>query len=128
MELFKDFEQLVTGVAFLRRQTKRIIRNHGEEGIETKTGARLSFKTRTKAGGRGLSARKVILDEAFALRAMHMGALLPTLSAQPDPQVLYGSAAGMFDSDVLQDLRDRGRAGEAADPKLAYMAWCAPGP
>jgi hypothetical protein len=128
MELFKDFEQLVTGVDFLRRQTKRIIRNHGEEGIETMTGARLSFKTRTKGGGRGLSARKVILDEAFALRAMHMGALLPTLSAQPDPQVIYGSAAGMADSDVLRDLRDRGRAGDKADPRLAYVEYCAPDP
>lgn len=128
MELFKDMENLVTGSDMLRRQTKRIIRNHGEEGIETTTGARLSFKTRTKGGGRGLSARKVILDEAYALRAMHMGALLPTLSAQPDPQVLYGSAAGMADSDVLRDLRDRGRAGEKSDPRLAYLEWCAPDP
>jgi hypothetical protein len=128
MEIFRDIDQLVTGVDLLRRQTKRIIRNHGEEGIETATGGRLMIKTRTKGGGRGLSARKVILDEAYALRAMHMGALLPTLSAQPDPQVMYGSAAGMADSDVLRDLRDRGRADVSADPRLAYLEWCAPDP
>jgi hypothetical protein len=57
---------------------------------------------------------------------MHMGALLPTLSATPDPQVLYGSSAGLADSSVLRDLRDRGRPG--GDPRLSYYEWCAPPP
>jgi hypothetical protein len=66
------------------------------------------------------------LDEAFALQPMHMGALLPTLSAQPDPQVLYGSSAGLAESEVLRGVRDRGRAGK--DARLAYFEWCAPSP
>jgi len=124
MEIFRDMEELVTGSDFLRRRVHKIIRNHGEEAIETTTGARLLFKTRTKGGGRGLSGRKVILDEGFALRPMHMGALLPTLSAQPDPQVVYGSSAGMAESDVLRGIRDRGRAG--GEPRLGYVEYCAP--
>ncbi len=126
MEMFRDMVELVSGADFLRRQVRRIVRNHGEESIETMTGARLLFKTRTKGGGRGLSGRKVILDEGMFLHDMHMGALLPTLSAQPDPQVVYGSSAGMADSDVLRGIRERGRAG--GEERLGYIEYCAPDP
>jgi hypothetical protein len=125
-EAFRDLDELVTGSDVLRRRVKAIYRGNGDEAIELTTGARLIFKTRTKGGGRGLSGRKVILDEAFALQPMHMGALLPTLSAQPDPQVLYGSSAGLAESAVLRGVRDRGRAGK--DARLAYFEWCAPPP
>jgi hypothetical protein len=125
-EAFRDMDELITGSDHLRRRVKQIYKSKGDESIELLSGARLIFKTRTLTGGRGLSGRKVILDEAFALRATHMGALLPTLSAQPDPQVLYGSSAGQPESAVLRGVRDRGRAG--ADLRLAYLEWCAPPP
>lgn len=124
-EAFRDLEELVTGSDYLRAEVKNIYRGNGDESIELLSGSRLIFKTRTKAGGRGLSGAKVILDEGFALRPMHMGALLPTLSAQPDPQVLYGSSAGLAESDVLRGVRDRGRAG---GPRVAYLEWCADPP
>jgi hypothetical protein len=125
-EAFRDLDELITGSDMLRRRVKHIYQGSGAEAIELLSGARLIFKTRTKSGGRGLSGRKVILDEGFALQAMHMGALLPTLSAQPDPQVLYGSSAGLAESAVLRGVRDRGRAG--ADARLAYLEWCSPPP
>jgi hypothetical protein len=125
-EAFRDLEELIGGCDWTRREVKNIYRGNGDESIELRSGARLIFKTRTKGGGRGLSGRKVILDEGFALRPMHMGALLPTLSAQPDPQVLYGSSAGLADSDVLRGVRDRGRPG--TDPRLAWIEFCAPPP
>lgn len=99
-----------------------IHRGNGDESIELASGQRIMFKARTKGGGRGLTGDKVILDEAFALQAAHMGSLLPTLSARPDPQVVYGSSAGLADSDVLREIRDRGRSG--VDPSLAYVEWC----
>lgn len=125
-EAFRDLDELITGSDYLRRRVKHIYRGNGDEAIELLTGARLIFKTRTKGGGRGLSGRKVILDEAMFLRRMHMGALLPALSAQPDPQVLYGGSAGLADSDVWRGVRARGRAG--GEPRLAYFDWCAPPP
>lgn len=125
-EDFQDLEQLVTGSDILRKRVKRIHRTNGDEAIELITGARMVFRTRTKGGGRGLSGRKVGLDEGFALKPEHMGALLPLVSAQPDPQVLYGSSAGLPESAVLRGVRDRGRAGD--DPRLAYLEWCAPPP
>jgi len=125
-EAFRDLDTLITGSDVLRRRVKHIYRGNGDEAIELVDDRRLIFKARTKGGGRGLSGDKVILDEAFALQPMHMGALLPTLSARPDPQVLYGSSAGMAESVVLRGVRDRGRAG--ADARLAYVEWCAPPP
>lgn len=126
MEAFRLAIQIVEQSSYLRGLTRKIIRNHGEEAIENKWGGRLIFKTRTKGGGRGLSGSKVILDEGMFLQAQHMGSLLPTLSAQPNPQVLYGSSAGLAQSEVLRDVRDRGRAG--GDPRLGWLEWCAPPP
>lgn len=123
-EAFRDMEQLIEGSSFLSKRVKKIHRANGDEAIELRTGARLKFRARTKAGGRGLSGDKVVLDEAFALQPDHMGALLPTLSVRPDPQVVYGSSAGVAHSDVLRGIRDRGRAGTS--PRLAYCEWCAP--
>lgn len=125
-EAFRDLDTLITGSDVLRKRVKAIYRGNGDEAIELVDDRRLIFKARTKGGGRGLSGDKVILDEAFALQSMHMGALLPTLSARPDPQVLYGSSAGLAESAVLRGVRDRGRAG--ADARLAYMEWCSAPP
>jgi hypothetical protein len=126
-EAFLDLENLITGAPALKAQlatgpSEGIHRGNGEESIELATGQRVMFKARTNGGGRGLSGDKVILDEAFALKPSHMGSLLPTLSARPDPQVVYGSSAGLSESGVLRGIRDRGRPG--GDPSLAYLEWC----
>jgi len=122
-EAFRDLSALVTNCDMLRKRVKRIYAGNGDESIELLNGQRLIFRARTKRGGRGLSGSKVFLDEAFALKPEHMGALVPTLSVQPDPQVIYGSSAGLVDSDVLREIRDRGRVGGSS---LAYIEWCAP--
>lgn len=99
--------------------------NNNDRRLELRTGQHIKFKARTQSGGRGLSAPKVILDEAFALKASHVGSLLPTMLAQGGAgQVLYASSAGKSDSRVLRDVRDRGRAG--ASPRLGYVEWLAP--
>lgn len=120
-ESFRDLCELVEGTDALASRVK-ITRGNGDEGIETHDGrCRIKFKARTKTGGRGLSGDKIILDEAFALQPEHMGALLPTLSARPDPQIIYASSAGLEQSAVLRAIRDRGRKG--SDPRLAYVEW-----
>lgn len=122
-EAFRDLCELIESAPFLDRQVKHIHRGNGDEAIELLSGSRIKFKARTKSGGRGLSGEDVVLDEAFALQPTHMGALLPTLSAQPDPQVWYGSSAGLADSEVLRGIRDRGRPGSSS---MVYVEWCAP--
>lgn len=108
----------------LRKRVARIRTSHGEEGIELKTGARLRFVARSTGSGRGFSGDTVILDEAYNLASEGMAALLPTLSARPNPQIWYTSSAGMSTSDQLRRVRERGLAGESK--RLAYFEWSAP--
>lgn len=121
-ESHRDLAELIEGSDYLMKRVKSIPRGNGDEGVELRSGQRVKFKARTRVGGRGLSGDKVVLDEAFALQPEHMGSLLPTLSVRPDPQVVYGSSAGLTTSAVLRSVRDRGRAG--ADDRLAYLEWC----
>lgn len=96
----------------------------GDEGFDFHNGSRIIFVARSAASGRGLSGDVVVLDEALFLTAAMMGALFPMLSARPNPMIIYASSAGFATSEVLRDVRDRGRAG--SDPSLAYVEWCAP--
>lgn len=122
LEAFRWFVSVIESKDWLLARVRSITRANGKELIELHNGCRLVFRARTKSGGRGLTGNVVVLDEAFALTADIMGSLLPTLSAVPNPQVLYGSSAGRAESDVLRSVRDRGRSG--VDESLAYIEWC----
>lgn len=123
-EAFRDMEVLITSCPDLEREIKQIHYGNGEESIELTGDRRLKFKARTKSGGRGLTGDKIVLDEAMYLRATHMGALVPTLRAVKDPQLVLAGSAGMIDSDVWRGYRDNGRAG--GDPTLGWLEYCDP--
>jgi hypothetical protein len=123
-EAHRDLAALIDGSDELRPRLKAVNFGNGNEKIELLTGQRILFKARTKTGGRGLSGDRVVLDEAFHLHSDHMGALMPTLSVRPDPQLVYGSSAPLAHSDVLRALMKRGRAGTSK--RLAYAEWSAP--
>ncbi|MBF6557027.1 MAG: terminase [Acidimicrobiales bacterium] len=129
LEHFSRLDAIIDGTPEFKRRVKRVSRSHGDEGIELKSGQRIRFRTRTKGGGRGFSADLVVFDEAMFLQEAALGALLPTLSARPNPQVIYaGSAVDQMvhaDGVVLARLRERGIAGD--DPSLAYFEWSIPG-
>lgn len=125
---FNDLSAICLGSPVLRKRLEHdrshgIHGSKGAESIKLANGNELRFRARTKDGTRGLTGDKIILDEAFALADEHMGAMLPTLTAVPDPQILYLSSAGKITSNVLRGVRNRGRAG--GDPRLAYAEWCA---
>lgn len=122
-EGFLRVKALIDNTDDLRKRVARIRTSHGEEGIELRDGARLRFVARSRGSGRGFSGDLVILDEAYALSDDAMAALLPTLSARPNPQVWYTSSAPMDTSTVLRRLCVRGRRGESAG--LAFFEWCA---
>ncbi len=122
-EGFLRAKSLIDNTDSLRKRVKSIRTSHGEEGIELLDGTRLRFVARSTGSGRGFSGDLVILDEAYALSASAMAALMPTLSARPNPQIWYTSSAGMTHSDQLRRVRDRGRAGSSS--KLAYFEWSA---
>lgn len=122
-EGFRRVMSLIDNTDFLRKQVKRVNAAHGDEGIELLSGARLRFVARSNGSGRGFSGDCVILDEAYNLGANAMAALLPTLSARPNPQLWYASSAGMDSSEQLRRVRERAIAG--GDPGLAYSEWSA---
>lgn len=106
-EMFLRIKELITGSDYLRRRVKRVSEAHGKEGIELLTGQRLLFYARSDKQGRGFSGHKNILDEAFLLDAATMGAIMPTMSAIPNPQIVYASSAGWEISEQLGKLRHR---------------------
>lgn len=126
MEHFRRLRDLIEGTPELSRRVAAIRTANGKEGIELTNGQRLQFKARTKGGGRGWSADLVVFDEAMVLPETAHGAILPTLSARPDPQVLYtGSAVDEWIHDhgvVFSRIRNRALKGDSG---LAYFEWSA---
>lgn len=123
-EAFGDLQMWVDGTDWLRKLVRKIDTANGDEAIELRSGSRIEFLARTSGGGRGLAGDVVVLDEALWLQPAMMGALLPVMSTLPNPQVRYGSSAGLATSATLRSVRDRGRAG--GDPSLTYVEFCAP--
>ena len=120
-EHFLRVVNLIEATPDLDRQVMRIRRGAGEQAIELLTGERLRFLARSGGSGRGMSGDAVYLDEAFALTPSIMGALLPTLSARPNPQLWYTSSAPMATSSVVHGIRRRG-AGDGS-PRLFLAEW-----
>jgi hypothetical protein len=108
------------------KRIKRIAQHHGGETIETKDGGRVSFRTRTKLGGRGHSCDCLIFDEAHILSSAAHGSLLPMVSARRKAQVWFAATAP--DSDVNEDsvvlaqIRERAIKREDCE-RLAYFEW-----
>lgn len=128
LEAFRRLLMLIESVPELDQRVMRVSRAHGEEGIELRGRQRIRFRTRTKGGGRGFTGDLLIYDEPMILEDASVGATLPTLSARPNPQVIYtGSAVDQLVHDhgvVWARVRERGLRG--TDPALAYFEWSAP--
>jgi phage terminase large subunit-like protein len=122
-EAFLRIRALIEDRPEFDARVSRIRTAAGAEAIELKDGKRLRFVARSSGSGRGFTSDLVILDEAYKLGDQEMAALLPTLSARPDPQVWYTSTAGGPDSIQLGRVRARGVAG--GDPSLAFLEWSA---
>jgi phage terminase large subunit-like protein len=131
MEAFRRLRFLIEETPSLSKQLKKtarssgIVASHGEEGMEFTGNRRIRFRTRTKLGGRGFSCDCLLLDEAMFLHEAALTALVPTLSARPNPQVWYaGSAVDQLihpEGVVWARVRERGHRGD--DPELAYFEW-----
>ncbi len=122
-EAFRRILMLIQDHPLLSRQVKQVYLQRGAESIELRNGKRLRFVARSSGSGRGFSGDLIILDEAQQLGDEAMEALLPTLSARPNPQVMYTATAGNPDSIQLGRVRARGVAG--GDPSLAFFEWSA---
>lgn len=137
-EHFMRVWSLVENTPELSKQVKRHSTAYGREFIETKAkptiilGAggsqvrskgtkRLVFIARSGGSGRGFTGDFIAYDEDMILDASKVAASLPSLSARPNPQVVYAGSAGLQTSTQLANVRRRGVKGESN--RLAFYEW-----
>lgn len=124
-EHFLRIKELVTNSDDLRPRVKQVRDSHGSEGIEvygeqphrlTRT-RRLLYVARSGKSGRGFTGDVNILDEAQDLKATHIAAMMPTMSAKSvhgNPQLLYFGTPPDTDENpdpTWPSVRKRGLAG-----------------
>lgn len=106
----------------LLSQVRQFRYSNEDVSVELHSGQRLRFVARSTGSGRGFTGDVIIFDEAYNLPTEAVAAMLPTLSARPNPQIWYASSAGMDSSETLASLRDRGTLG---DERLFFAEWSA---
>jgi len=125
LEAFYRMQSLLESNDELWARVRKVRNAHGEQGFDFVGGARIRYRTRTRGGGRGFSCDFLGLDEAMFLPEFAHSALMPTLSARPNPQVLMAGSA--VDQEVHEHgivlARMRERAVRGDDPSLAYFEW-----
>lgn len=122
-EAFLRIKGLIESTPDLDRCVQRVWQANGEQGIELKRsagGGRLRFVARSRTSGRGFSGDKNVLDEAQELTAQQMAALLPTLSARPNPQLWFFGTPPEDPGAWVYGLR---ADGEASSERMAHFDW-----
>lgn len=122
-EAFIRLKELIQSTPDLDRRVNRIREANGEQGIEltrSAGGGRLRFVARSRGSGRGFSGRKNILDEAQEITTQQNAAMMPTLSAQPDPQAWYFGTPPEDATAWCYGLKEDGEAGAA---RVAHFDW-----
>lgn len=137
-EHYRRMWSLIDNAPDLAKKIARHSSAYGREFIETKTlptfifGAkgteilrqeskRLIFIARTGGSGRGFTGDLLVYDEDMILDAEEVGSSLPSLSARPNPQVLYTGSAGNRKSTQLANVRRRGV--DKSSSRLFFAEW-----
>ena len=79
----------------------------GSDGrsILRRRASKLEFHARSgSATSRGFSCDCLVYDEAMILSDEQVGASMPTMSARPNPQIIYAASAGLEDGTVSAQL------------------------
>lgn len=128
-EGFQRFEAIIDSNPELKREVKAVRLVNGEQGIELKPrpgrkqGQRVIFRTRTKKALRGFTVDVLLMDEAMILDPDMMAAMMPTLSARPNAQLVYTGSAG--DENSIQFGRVRHKAINKLDRRVMFAEWSA---
>jgi hypothetical protein len=133
MEHLNRLVALIEEVPEFRKRVWAVNRSHGSEGITLRSGARIRFRARTRAGGaRGYTrAGCVMFNEAMDVPEEIVGQIMPTMSAEsmhvPGPQIWFAGSAvdqeTMANALVLARVREAGIAG--TNGRLAFFEWSA---
>lgn len=136
LEAFRRLRTLLIGLGELVNENLidvdgvhiKVNNTNGSEGFERlDTGQRVKFIARSKGSGRGFSGDVNIIDETFAYTDDQHSALMPTMSARPNPQIIYTSSPPLTGDtgEVLYRLKKRAEAGKGA--RLGFRDWGAEG-
>ena len=112
----------------LHAMTAQVRRGNGQEAVYLSSGGSFELVARSRGSGRGFTVDLLVLDEAQELADEALAALLPTISAADNGQVIYCGtpSAETGVGEVFARLRAAGVAGE--DPRLCWHEWsCEPG-
>lgn len=124
-EVFGRMLDIIDGKPSLAKRIRSVMKALNREYIAFDNGAQIRFKARSAGGGRGFSADCLLLDEAQILSEAAWAAILPTLSARPNPQVwLLGTPPTPLDDGAVFG-RFRAAGLEGKDSRLAYLEWAA---
>lgn len=117
------FFETVPELARAREEGRVKIGTAAAREFITMDGRTVRFLARSKGSGRGFSADILILDEAQELAEEVFAAILPTVSARPNPQIwLFGTPPSpTMNGEVFTRFRDSALTGE--DVRLAYFEW-----
>jgi phage terminase large subunit-like protein len=120
-EAFLRLRRVITSSAVLMGEVTRISTAHGEEGFELANGNRLLYLARSANSGVGFTVDVLVVDEAQQMAQAALDALLPTMSAVDNTQIIYTGTVPdeLNDSEVWEGVRDRGRTG--SDPRTGWM-------
>jgi len=124
-EVFTRIVDIIEANPSLAARVTNVIGALNREQIRFGDGQQIRFKARSTGGGRGFSCDCLLLDEAQILSASAWSAILPTMSARPNPQVwLLGTPpTAQDDGDVFGRFRTAGLDGRQS--RLAYLEWSA---
>ena len=124
-EVFGRILDLIEAHPALERRVDSVMKAINRESIHFESGQSIRFKARSTGGGRGFSCDCLLLDEAQILGAAAWSAILPTMSARPNPQAwLLGTPpTENDDGEVFERLRTLGIEGR--ESRVAYLEWSA---
>lgn len=125
-EVFSRILDLIDAHPTLEKRVDSVMKAVNREYVRFKSGQSIRFKARSTGGGRGFSCDCLLLDEAQILNAAAWSAILPTMSARPNPQAwLLGTPPTPHDDgEVFERLRALGIDGR--EQRIAYLEWSAP--
>lgn len=120
-EAFLKLKRVITSSAVLMGEITRISTAHGEEGFELANGNRLLYLARSMNSGVGFTVDVLVCDEAQQMSQGALDALLPTMSAVDNTQIIFTGTVPdeLNDSEVWEGVRDRGRSG--SDPRTGWI-------
>lgn len=100
-----------------------IRKTNGQEAIYLTNGGSIEFIARSRGSGRGFSVDVLVMDEAQDLDDDSLAALLPTISASPNPQTIVTGTPP--DERTVGEVFARWRAAgvEGVDERLCWMEW-----